>query len=46
METLGDEILACKGAFGSSGERQTMDAGQGVSLYMEKAGSERSHSRP
>ena len=46
METLGDEILACKGAFGSLGEGQTMDAGQDVSFSMEKAGSERCHSRP
>jgi hypothetical protein len=45
-ETLGDETLACKGAFGSSGEGQAMNAGQGVSLSMEKAGSERCHSRP
>ena len=33
-------------AFGSSGEGQPMNAGQGVSLSMEKAGSERCHSRP
>ena len=46
LETLGDEILACKGAFGSSGEDQAMNAGQGVYLPMEKAGSERCHSRP